>query len=98
MPRLTNRGDTIRVRRPSGARYGHADGEIYAGFGKYAAATSACIEVTVRQALYNFYREFREQPQGDYIFEVTVTGTSISATVVELDVREAPEEVKDGVG
>lgn len=101
MPRLTNKGETIRVKRPGGARYGHADGEIFGAFGKYAMATSICIELAVRQALYNFYREFKEQPQDDYVVEVTVTGSSISATVVELDVRPDPtpsEEVKGGVG
>lgn len=90
MPRATSKDNRDRPKIPASARTAQKEGSIYAGFGKYAAATSACIEIAVRDCLYDFYREHREQPQGRYFIQVLVEEDKVHVSVAELAVR--PDE------
>ena len=89
MPRLSRRGnhDNIKVYRPQGARYADGGGKVYFSAQNYPIAKSICIELAVRDAMQNFYIEFGEGPQGDFIVESSVVGVNITARAIELEVR-----------
>lgn len=88
MPRRKAKYDHVKVYRPNGVRYAHGNSKVYFSALHYPIAMSICVQLAVKTAMENFYAEFREGPQGNFVVETAVVGENITATVIELEVRD----------
>lgn len=88
MPRLKGKYNHVKVYHPIDARYADGDGKVYLTAREHAGVMKICVGLAVESALHNFYREFGEGPQGDFVVEAAVVGASITARVIELEVKD----------